>query len=74
MCIRDRFIDRLTTEELLVASSVRTESAAAAPEAPKVYSAPLIETFTDMEHLLAIDPIHEVDAQGWPSDPGSLGT
>jgi hypothetical protein len=68
------FIDRLTAEELLVASSVRTESAAAAPEAPKVYSAPLIETFTDMEHLLAIDPIHEVDAQGWPSDPGSLGT
>lgn len=66
------FIDRLTAEELLVASPVRTESAAAAPEAPKVYSAPLIETFTDMEHLLAIDPIHEVDAQGWPSDTGSL--
>ena len=66
------FIDRLTAEELLIASPVRTESAAAAPEAPKVYSAPLIETFTDMEHLLAIDPIHEVDAQGWPSDPGSL--
>jgi len=66
------FIDRLTTEELLVASTTPVERAAAAPEVPDVYAAPLIETFTDMEHLLAIDPIHEVDAQGWPSDPGSL--
>jgi hypothetical protein len=24
-----------------------------------------------MENLLAIDPIHEVDVQGWPHTPGS---
>jgi hypothetical protein len=66
------FIDRLTAEELLVASPTPVDGAAVAPDVPRVYAAPLIETFTDMEHLLAIDPIHEVDAQGWPSDAGSL--
>jgi hypothetical protein len=66
------FIDRLTAEELLVASSMPVEGAASAPDVPEEYVAPSIETFTDMEHLLAIDPIHEVDAQGWPSEVGSL--
>ena len=66
------FIDRLTAEELLVASPTQVEKLAAVAEAPALFTAPLIETFTDMEHLLAIDPIHEVDSQGWPTDSGSV--
>lgn len=66
------FIDRLTAEELLVAFSIPVEGVAEAPGVPEEYVAPSIETFTDMEHLLAIDPIHEADAQGWPSEAGSL--
>jgi hypothetical protein len=30
------------------------------------YEKPLVEKYTDMEDLLLIDPIHEVDDNGWP--------
>lgn len=30
------------------------------------FSAPVLEKFTDMQELLLLDPIHEVDATGWP--------
>jgi hypothetical protein len=31
-----------------------------------VYSPPMVEKFTDMSDLLLLDPIHEVDEEGWP--------
>ncbi len=31
------------------------------------FEAPLLQAFTDMEELLLLDPIHEVDAAGWPN-------
>ena len=38
------------------------QSAPAAPPAP-----PMLEKFTDMQHLILLDPVHEVDAaEGWP--------
>ena len=30
------------------------------------YCAPKLETYTDMQDLLTIDPIHDVDEMGWP--------
>ena len=31
------------------------------------YSPPVLETFTDMQDLILLDPVHEVDeAHGWP--------
>jgi hypothetical protein len=32
-----------------------------------VFDAPLLNKYTDMQDLLLLDPIHEVDATGWPS-------
>jgi hypothetical protein len=65
------FIDQLAAEELLVAAPERAGGAPPQLASPGAFVAPLIETFTDMENLLAIDPIHEVDVQGWPHTPGS---
>lgn len=31
------------------------------------FEAPMLQAFTDMEELLLLDPIHEVDASGWPN-------
>lgn len=31
------------------------------------YSPPVLSTYTDMQDLLLLDPIHEVDESGWPS-------
>jgi len=33
----------------------------------KPYLAPELSTYTDMQELLLLDPIHEVDESGWPS-------
>jgi hypothetical protein len=30
------------------------------------YDTPRLESFTDLQELLMLDPIHEVDATGWP--------
>jgi hypothetical protein len=65
------FIDQLAAEELLVAAPEWAGGEPALLASPGAFLAPLIETFTDMENLLAIDPIHEVDVQGWPHTPGS---
>jgi hypothetical protein len=32
-----------------------------------VFTAPVLNKYTDMQDLLLLDPIHEVDATGWPS-------
>ena len=31
------------------------------------YHSPLFEQYDDMKNLLMLDPIHEVDEQGWPA-------
>lgn len=31
------------------------------------YKAPLLQKYTDMEEILLLDPIHDVDATGWPN-------
>jgi hypothetical protein len=33
----------------------------------EVYSKPVINIFTDMQDMILLDPIHEVDEQGWPA-------
>jgi hypothetical protein len=33
---------------------------------PAAYDTPRVESFTDLQELLMLDPIHEVDATGWP--------
>jgi len=35
----------------------------------KNFSPPALEKYTDMEELLLLDPIHDVDDQGWPKTP-----
>jgi hypothetical protein len=30
------------------------------------FQAPALEKFTDMQELVLLDPVHEVDATGWP--------
>lgn len=58
------FAERLVAEGVLVA-----DSSLAAPPAPAKavdWLEPRLEKFTDMKDLLLLDPIHEVDAAGWP--------
>ena len=64
------FIDRLVEHELIVP---RNDDASAGPPADDAadsalpYEAPVLHHYTDMQELLLLDPVHEVDAAGWPA-------
>jgi hypothetical protein len=38
-----------------------------APTTPKDFAAPVLHRFTDMADFMLVDPIHDVDATGWPN-------
>ncbi len=67
------FIEQLIKEELVIADTIigLTEDESPAGDAvlqEKIpFTAPKLEIYSDMQDLLLLDPIHEVDAQGWPN-------
>ena len=66
------FLGQLLKEEILRPGSGEESTETVAAVAPvsgekTPFVAPLLEKFTDMEHLLLLDPIHEVDDVGWPN-------
>ena len=32
----------------------------------RLFTAPVVEKYTDMQDLVLLDPVHEVDERGWP--------
>jgi hypothetical protein len=68
----DGFLASLLAEEILAPVD------AAAPSSPpfqltdrsgETFRPPVLTTHTNMSDLLMLDPIHDVDEQGWPSAP-----
>lgn len=37
----------------------------------ETYNKPLLETFSDMQEILLLDPVHDVDKAGWPISKNS---
>jgi len=76
-----RLIGDLRQEDLIlpVPPDDASRSPAAAPGRPEAstngpppadrrpFEPPVLQSYTDMEDLLLLDPIHEVDATGWPN-------
>jgi outer membrane protein assembly factor BamB len=66
-------VEKLTielSEQGLIVPASNGSAPAAVNGAPAVggaYAAPQLSTYTDMQELLLLDPIHEVDESGWPS-------
>jgi hypothetical protein len=64
------FIARLRMEELIEDGQAGQDAAGLALDAQSLesaYAPPTIETYSDMQELLLIDPVHEVDDTGWPN-------
>jgi len=58
----------LSEEGLIVPAENSTQTEASQSLASKEpFVAPDIEKYTDMQEMLLADPIHDVDATGWPS-------
>jgi Coenzyme PQQ synthesis protein D (PqqD) len=74
-----KFMARMVDEKLVL-STERTSSAVQSrlPRSTgekKLFVAPVVEVYSDMQDLLLLDPIHEVDEAGWPvvKQPGGAG-
>jgi hypothetical protein len=61
------FLDELLTNRLVEAAE--SVPALAAFADPIVFEPPVLSRYTDMQDFLLLDPIHEVDAAGWPKRP-----
>lgn len=59
------FVHRLLEENLLVYTE---HPASSIPSLcwPVTFRPPTLERYDEMKNLLMLDPIHEVDEQGWP--------
>ena len=60
----------LQKEGLVKVSSSKPDAKKRSPSTAKVdkikFSPPLLEKFSDLQELLLLDPIHEIDEEGWP--------
>lgn len=66
-----KLLEELTGEGLIEAVDGDTPAAEArVPSVPvpgrPPFRAPVLEKHTDMQDLILLDPVHEVDARGWP--------
>ncbi|MDX2273742.1 MAG: PqqD family protein [Cyanobacteriota bacterium] len=64
------FLDHLHEYQLIIMKDSLSDELATnltTTETTKiVYEAPKLECYADMQHLLVLDPIHEVGEDGWP--------
>ena len=61
-----RYVHRLADEQLLLVEGELAPAASIDPDSP--IAEPTLQSFTDMEDLLLLDPIHDIDLDGtgWP--------
>ena len=68
----DSFLATLTEHDLIRARAGDAPQAADAGIAAQTrspFQPPVLNVFSDMKDLLLLDPIHDVDEAGWPTQP-----
>jgi len=66
------FMQQLLAEQLIIATDTAPAPAGLGGER-RPYTAPQLERYADLQDLLLLDPIHEVNEQGWPHQPPQPG-
>jgi hypothetical protein len=65
-------VTELFSEGLVVDAAVNGnghfQPVASPQDAGEPFAAPVLKKYTDMEYFLQLDPIHEVEAAGWPHE------
>lgn len=68
-------VEQLRAEELIVpvedgAMPAEPFASIGGPDgSPRPFAMPALSKFTDMQDIILLDPVHEVDARGWPHAP-----
>ena len=69
------FIEELVQRKLVIESNGESPHAApvgvAGSGSRLPFTTPVLNSYTDMEELLLLDPIHDVDETGWPMPKAS---
>jgi hypothetical protein len=70
----ERLLTELTVADLVTPEEDDGAAAVAAVPPPAgeqlpPFTQPTFTTFTDMQDIILLDPVHEVDARGWPHAP-----
>jgi hypothetical protein len=63
------FLNKLIKEHLIVAETLESDLDPPIPEQiihKGPFEPPILESFTDLQDILLLDPIHDVDDAGWP--------
>ena len=60
------FAMQLCKEQLLIETTSMPHTTIASLSWPNSFEPPVLEKYEEMKNLLMLDPIHEVDEQGWP--------
>jgi hypothetical protein len=64
----EAFLQELAKEQLVVpASQAVTAAEPGSQPDGQPFVAPVLQRYQDMQELLLLDPIHEVEASGWPA-------
>jgi len=68
-----KFLEHLQSEAIVIStetqSGMTNQIAHSTPTHKLAFELPTLQKYTDMESLLLLDPVHEVDETGWPSQP-----
>jgi hypothetical protein len=62
-----RFLEELREEGLVVESNGTPADVPDLGPATGEFSPPRLEKYTDLQDLIMLDPIHEVEPEGWPA-------
>jgi hypothetical protein len=63
---REELISEREVEDRFATPLTASHGAADGSDASRPFEPPVLEKYTDMQDLVLIDPVHEVDATGWP--------
>jgi hypothetical protein len=67
----DALLDTFVAAGLLTPLESPMDAGDHEPSWPAAYQTPRLDTYDNLADMMALDPIHDVDAVGWPS-PGAV--
>ncbi len=70
----DAFVGDLVAHELVRETAEPHQALPALNGERDEYVSPGVERYTDMQELILLDPVHEVDAIGWPTPANTSET
>lgn len=62
----ENLIVPVSSDETLVQSASSAFPFPTSSDGKREFAAPVLNKYTDMHELLLVDPVHDVDEQGWP--------